>query len=69
MSRDYHHHYHYHYHHLTISTNLTPPPPWRYVALGVRPGPLRISAVRGSYSAYKLVWRILITLREELLPL
>ena len=50
-----------------IPTNLTPP--WLYVALGVHPCPLGMSAVSGSYSAYKLVWRILITLRDELLTL
>ena len=44
-----------------IPTNLTPP--WLYVALGVHPCPLGMSAVSGSYSAYKLVWRTLITLR------
>ena len=40
-----------------------------FVALGVRPCSLVMSAVSGSYSSYKLVWRILITLRDELLTL
>lgn len=51
-----------------IHTNLTPPP-WRYVALGVRPGSVVMSAVSCSYSAYKQVERILIILRDELLTL
>ena len=50
-----------------IHTNLTPP--WRYVALGVRPGSVVMSAVSCSYSAYKQVERILIILRDELLTL
>lgn len=51
-----------------IHTNLTPPS-WRYVALGVRPGSVVMSAVSCSYSAYKQVERILIILRDELLTL
>ncbi len=51
-----------------IHTNLTSPP-WRYVALGVRPGSVVMSAVSCSYSAYKQVERILIILRDELLTL
>ncbi len=47
--------------------NLTPPQ--LYVALSVRPCPVDISAVSGSYSAYKLVWRILVNLRDTLLTL
>lgn len=38
-------------------------------SLGVHPCPVGISATNGSYSADKLLWRILTTLRDKCLPL
>ncbi len=41
-------------------TNLSSP--WLYGVIGVSPCTVKISAANGSYSAYRLIGRILITL-------